>query len=249
MRYVIATIAGVVVVGSAYIGWTWFYETRSISNGVEEQSTTTAVSPDSALSTTSQKEVSLKVFQSEWLTRNGNNACGEIDEAPMDELLRMTEKKTPGYTISTTTPYIQEDLPLFWFFDPEICGYTTTLKWEDEEIGYKWDREAETVLNSLGWKGGENQLMVIGGRKFEFVPALAGGALGNSNTFIHIPSVTAPYFQFLRVSERQTVGGFDELEGFYCPCSYVVSLTLSEIYPMRTLESFVADVQRGVLGE
>lgn len=44
-------------------------------------------------------------------------------------------------------------------------------------------------------------------------------------------------------------GEFDELEGFYCPCSYVVSLTLSEMYSMRTLKSFVEDVQREVSPE
>lgn len=249
MRYIFATIAGIVVVGSAYIGWTWFYETRSISIDGEEHSVTTEVSPDRASSNTFQKEVSLKVLQSEWFKRNGNNVCGEIDEVPMDELLQMTEKKTPGYTISTTTRFIQEDLPLYWFFDPEICGHTTTLEWEDEAVGFEWGGEAETVLNSLGWTGGKNQLMTIGGREFEFVPTLSGGALGGSNTFIHTPTVTAPYLQFLRVSESQTVSGFDELEGFYCPCSYVVSLTLSEVYPMRALESFMEDVQRKVLSE
>lgn len=269
MRYIFATIAGIVVVGSAYIGWTWFYETKSISIGVEEQfvakeiddertsldttrdvvSDPIQVFSDPTLSVTPQKEVSLKVLQSEWLKRNGSNACGVIDEAPMEELLRVIEKKTPGYTLSTTTPHIQEEPPVYWFFDPEICGYTATLEWEDEAVGFEWGGEAETVLNSLGWTGGKNQLMTIGGRELEFVPAVADGALGGSNTFIHIPTVIAPYFQFLRVYERRKVSGFDELEGFYCPCSYVVSLTLSEVYPMRALESFMEDVQRKVLSE
>ena len=90
MKDVSAIIAGIIGIGVVYIGWTWFFETKSILDVPAEEFTlreidvkdvsfdstsdvvgdTTQVFLDLASSTITQKEVSGKVFQSEWLKWN-----------------------------------------------------------------------------------------------------------------------------------------------------------------------------------